>query len=548
MAVAVTYAPTAAGQNVDALDLDSDGGSVTVDLSGTSGTPGQLQVTPPAVAFGSVPVGSVTTGSFTVRNAGGSALTITKSKPPALGVFTAGTTLAEGTVLQPGQSVTESVSFRPAGLGAAADQWVLNGSGTSVLTDVALTGTGVSVPSLPGPPSAGGWGLAGSAVMSGSDVVLTGPVAWQAGSVSSPSAVATDGLTVAFDAVIGGGNGADGMTMALASASSTKRLGFSAGSLGYSGISGPAVGLVTFKNTGEPSANFVGVAEGGPVSPGIPNWLSTSTAVPTLEGATTHVVVSVSGHTITVAVAGTVVLTTVVADLPTLADIVFTAGTGGRTDNHIVRNVKLSQRPSLPGPPSAGGWGLAGSAVMSGSDVVLTGPVAWQAGSVSSPSAVATDGLTVAFDAVIGGGNGADGMTMALASASSTKRLGFSAGSLGYSGISGPAVGLVTFKNTGEPSANFVGVAEGGPVSPGIPNWLSTSTAVPTLEGATTHVVVSVSGHTITVAVAGTVVLTTVVADLPTLADIVFTAGTGGRTDNHIVRNVTLTYGPPSTA
>jgi hypothetical protein len=347
VAVAVTYAPTAAGQAVDALTLASDGGSITVALSGTSGSPGQLQVTPAAVAFGSVPVGSTVTRAFTVTNAGGSALTVTKSKPPALGAFVATTTLAEGTVLQAGQSVTESVAYRPSTVGAATDQWVLNGSGTSVLTDVALSGTGMAVPALPGPPSAGGWGLAGSAVVSGGDAVLTSATAWQAGSVSSPTAVATDGLTVAFDAVIGGGTGADGMTLTLADASSAKRLGFSAGSLGYSGITGTAVGLVTFKNAGEPSANFVGVADGGPVSPGIPHWVATSTAVPVLEGATTHVVVSVSGHTVTVAVAGVVVLTTVVASLPSLADVVFTGGTGGRTDAHTVRNVTLTY-----GPPS----------------------------------------------------------------------------------------------------------------------------------------------------------------------------------------------------
>jgi hypothetical protein len=50
----------------------------------------------------------------------------------------------------------------------------------------------------------------------------------------------------------------------------------------------------------------------------------------------------------------------------------------------------------------------------------------------------------------------------------------------------------------------------------------------------------------VTVAVAGTVVLTTTVASLPTLANVVFTGGTGGLTDNHIVRNVTFSYGIPT--
>ena len=259
VAVAVTYAPTAAGQAVDALTLASDGGSITVALSGTSGSPGQLQVTPAAVAFGSVPVGSTVTHAFTVTNAGGSALTVTKSKPPALGAFVATTTLAEGTVLQAGQSVTESVAYRPPTVGAATDQWVLNGSGTSVLTDVALSGTGIAVPALPGPPSAGGWGVAGSAVVSGGDAVLTSATAWQAGSVSSPTAVATDGLTVGFDAVIGGGTGADGMTLTLAERVEHQAVGVLGGVVGVLGDHGHGGGVGDVQERG----GAVGQLRGG---------------------------------------------------------------------------------------------------------------------------------------------------------------------------------------------------------------------------------------------------------------------------------------------
>jgi hypothetical protein len=130
-------------------------------------------------------------------------------------------------------------------------------------------------------------------------------------------------------------------------------------------------------------------------------------------------------------------------------------------------------------------------------------------------------------------------MTLTFASPSSSTFLGQAGGSLGYSGISGVAVGLANFKQGADPSANFAGIADGGPVS-GIPNWVATTTAIPTLQGATTHVVVSISGQQLTVTVAGKQVLQSTVADLPPLADLVFTAATGGLTDNFVVQNVTL--------
>ena len=68
-----------------------------------------------------------------------------------------------------------------------------------------------------------------------------------------------------------------------------------------------AVGLSNFKQGADPSGNFVGIADGGPVA-GIPNWVATNTAIPTLQGATTHVVVTVDGTQLTVWVAGAQVL------------------------------------------------------------------------------------------------------------------------------------------------------------------------------------------------------------------------------------------------
>ena len=384
------------------------------------------------------------------------------------------------------------------------------------------------------------WSLRGTAAHSAASVALTNTAStFEAGSVISPVAVTTNNLTVAFDAAIGGGTGANGMTLTFASPSTPTFLGQAGGSLGYSGISGVAVGLANYKQGADPSANFVGIADGGPVA-GIPNWVATSSAIPTLQGATTHVVVTIAGTQLTVFIAGKQALQTSVADLPGNANIDFTAATGGLTDNFSVQNVKLSHTNPYPLSPALGGWTKYGNAALNGPAVSLTTTSStFQSGSIVSPIAVPTDGTTIAFDAAIGGGTGANGMTLTFASPSTPTFLGQAGGSLGYSGISGVAVGLANYKQGADPSANFVGIADGGPVA-GIPNWVATSSAIPTLQGATTHVVVTIAGTHLTVWVGGTQVLTRSVADLPPVADLVFTAATGGLTDNFSVQNVNV--------
>jgi hypothetical protein len=537
VSVSATFSPTVSGSYLDALTLDSDtGGTATVNLSGTAGSPAQLEVTPTALSYGTVPVGQSTTQSFVVTNTGGTPLTVTKSKPPGEGEFAATTQLAEGTTIQAGQSVTESVTFTPTAGGTFTDSWPLNGSGNSVLTTVTFTGSG----SGPPPADLANWSLHGNAARSGTGVALTSTAStFESGSVVSPVSVTTNNLTVAFDAQIGGGTGANGMTLTFASPSSATFLGQAGGSLGYSGISGVAVGLSNFKQGAEPSGNFVGIADGGPVN-GIPNWVATNSAIPTLQGATTHVVVTVKGAQLTVWVGGVQVLQQTVADLPPVADLVFTAATGGLTDDFAVENVGVSRTNPLPLPPALGGWITHGTAALSGADVSLTSTSStFQSGSVASSTPVPSSGLSVAFDAKIGGGTGANGMTLTFANPSSATFLGQAGGSLGYSGISGVAVGLSNFEQGADPSANFVGIADGGPVN-GIPNWVATNSTVPTLQGATTHVIVSVNGTQLTVWVGGVQVLQQTVAELPPTADLVFTAATGGLTDNFVVQNVSV--------
>jgi hypothetical protein len=123
--------------------LTSSVGAAGVPLAGTAAPPAQISISSLDVGFGAVPVGTSATRSFTVANTGGTTLHITKSKPPVTGGFSASTTLAEGTAIPPGTTLTEVVRFAPTSAGPAASTWLITGDDGSGLQTVTFTGTGV---------------------------------------------------------------------------------------------------------------------------------------------------------------------------------------------------------------------------------------------------------------------------------------------------------------------------------------------------------------------------------------------------------------------
>jgi hypothetical protein len=98
--------------------------------------------------LGSVVLGSSATATFTVANTGGTAITITKSKPPTGGAFAATTSLSEGTTIAPGEILTEKVAFAPSVIGPEEATWVINGSGSDVEHKVRFSGVGVTTQTL----------------------------------------------------------------------------------------------------------------------------------------------------------------------------------------------------------------------------------------------------------------------------------------------------------------------------------------------------------------------------------------------------------------
>ena len=203
--------------------------------------------------------------------------------------------------------------------------------------------------------------------------------------------------------------------------------------------------------------------------------------------------------------------------------------------------------------PSAGGWTLNGSTTLNGSEVVLTPAAEFQHGDAIWPTATEPRNMTVEFDASIGGGTGADGLTLFFADPSrgaTPTSLGAEGGGLGFSGIPGDAITLDEFQGPGAPSDDFAGITD-GPTSPSTPDvlhWLATANLSAPIQNATTHVkIVNAAGIT-TVYVNGTQALSQPLA-LPASAYLGFSAGTGAVDNRHAISNVVVTGAtpPPST-
>ncbi|MGA2454106.1 MAG: choice-of-anchor D domain-containing protein [Solirubrobacteraceae bacterium] len=147
--ITVTFEPTETGTFNDEIGLETSGGDEAIGLSGSASPPGTLQITNETVEYGQVQVGSSELESFTIKNTGGSAVPLTKSKPPVGGAFTATTTLSEGTTIEPGESLTETVKFAPTSAGPASGVWEINGEkDTNGLQKVHFEGEGLLPPTL----------------------------------------------------------------------------------------------------------------------------------------------------------------------------------------------------------------------------------------------------------------------------------------------------------------------------------------------------------------------------------------------------------------
>jgi PQQ-like domain/Protein of unknown function (DUF1573) len=661
--IQASFDPTTEGSFSGELVLETSAGAATVTLAGSAGTAGVLKVSGETFDYGSVGVGTSANRTFTLTNTGGTNVTITKSKPPVGGSFNATSSLPEGTTIAPGETVTETVAYAPAAPGYASGTWAINGNDTSGLHEIHFSGNGTV------PPPGTGWSHNGAATISAGTIQTTPATSFLAGSAFFETPLESRHLTVEFDQTIGPGSSSDGQTVTFADATkaTATALGEDGGGLGFAKIPGIAVAFDTYKNSVNPSNNFVGVTDGLASGPGLLHWLATSTAIPPLRTATRHVKVEALNGTITVWVEGTKALTTTVTLAPTVF-LGFTGATGYYNDVHKAANVTVTgdAAPSEPSPaslkitntisapagssqaetqlafsgscpssfttaalgngatatpaltgavsgascavseaapsgagwkttasvnggapveltvsggnlavpgfalqagvntvaltntytpsgegpkipdPSAGGWQLNGNAKLESPSLVLTPASGNQAGSAFWPTAVDPRNLSIEFTISIGGGSGADGLALVIGDASKGAKatsLGEKGGGLGFGKIPGFAVAFDTYKNSVNPSNNFVGVSDGAGPSTGLLHWLGTWNAATSLRTGTHRVKVSTAGGAVAVSLDGTK-LGGVTLTLPSSAYVGFSGGTGGLTDRHAISQLSVTTGP----
>jgi len=554
LAITVTFTPPAQSGTSptpynDTLGITTDQASAAVPLAGTTALPANL-VLPVTVPFGNVAMGTTAALSFTVANTGGSPMTILKSKPPVTGGFAATTTLAEGTVIPAGTSVTETVSFTPPALGSSSSVWTITADDGSGVQNVTFTANGVVATAVPSPGT--GWQFNGSTAMNGATLQLTTASPGQAGSAFYPTSVNSSNIDVSFTSTIGGGSGADGETLAFIDpADGATGLGLNGGGLGFAGLHGVAIALDTYPNASVTSPNFVGVAQTSTTGPpGSLTFLASNTSVPALRAAPHGVHVSVIGGLLQVSIDGTPVLQTTVT-LPPNVLIGFTAGTGGLTDVHSVSNVNISTvaavvPPTVSAPPT--GWKLNGKAKMLTGNTVLqlTPASTYTSGSAWYTTAVPADGLDATFTSTMSGGTGGTGTAFVLADpTTSTSALGANGSALGFAGISATAVVLNTYQSSGAPAANFVGIATSA-LKSASPKYVTTSTNVAGLRAGTHVVHVTVNSNVVTVSIDGTRAVQASVTLPPTVL-LGFTASTGKLTDLHQVSGVGIVLGPSGT-
>jgi hypothetical protein len=543
--VTVTYAPSApttGGPDQGALTINGSTGNVTVSLTGNAvAGDSSMTASPGTVDFGSVPLGQRSTVAVQISNTGNLPATVTSVSSPD-SPFGSLATVSAGLPVNPGYDVEVPLTFTPTTLGSVSWSYQLtwtDAQGSHAIT-VPVTGTGA--PAAPGraavSPPGGGWTLNGSAQMSGSSLRLTPAAPNKAGSAIYPVPVPSDGLTAQFTAQIGGGTGAEGMTFSLldpATSGSRSLTGYG-WKLGFGGLSGAAVVLGTYKNAGDPSANFIGIATG--VNGSKLTFAQTNSQIPALRQGSHTVGVSVSAGTITVTLDGTQVLSAAVS-LPPQVLPGFTASTASLTDVHTVRGVTITAGGTTL-PPPGGGWSFNQTAGMTHSSATLVPPVKNSAGSVVYPAAVPTAGLRVVFTARF---TGRDGLTFALldpGSASATS-CGGVASDLGFGGLKGLAVAFVTHTDIGSPSYNFAGISAGADGTGQALAYQTIARAIPTLR---------VGIHTMEVDVATTGVLTVFLdgeqifqrpePSLPASALLAFTGASGRVAGSQVIRDIAI--------
>ncbi len=140
--VSVRFDPATAGSYPSTLRIASDNGSAVLPITGTAVTGiARLAVSRSTIDLGAVPLGRSSSATFEVGNSGTVALVVTRSIAPS-GSFTAPVPVPEGTTIDPGTYLDQTVIFRPTALGPAVGRYAFNSNDGKGAVTVTLLGTG----------------------------------------------------------------------------------------------------------------------------------------------------------------------------------------------------------------------------------------------------------------------------------------------------------------------------------------------------------------------------------------------------------------------
>ncbi len=193
----VAFTPTSAGSVSGNVTITSNASnpSLSIPLSGTGISPGDLTPSPASLSFGSVTVGNNTVLSEKVTNAGGSSVTISQVGISGTGFTFSGITAP--ITLTSGQSATFNVTFTPTSAGSVSGNVTITSNAPSPTLTIPLSGTGVTAGTLGSNPTS----LSFGSVTVGNNTVLSEKVTNTGGSSVTISQIGISGTGFTFSGI-----------------------------------------------------------------------------------------------------------------------------------------------------------------------------------------------------------------------------------------------------------------------------------------------------------------------------------------------------------
>jgi hypothetical protein len=130
--------------------------TVSVSLSGSGTTPGQLTAAPTSVGFSNVQVGTSQSQTVTLNNSGGSSVSISQASTTGSGFSLSG--ISVPLTLAAGQNTTFTVSFAPQAAGTVNGNIALTSNASNSTLNVPLSGTALTPAALTANPSSVAFG------------------------------------------------------------------------------------------------------------------------------------------------------------------------------------------------------------------------------------------------------------------------------------------------------------------------------------------------------------------------------------------------------